>query len=46
MLQLVKQREDARKSKDFAASDKLRADIGALGFYVEDTAAGSRLVKK
>ena len=38
--QLVDEREQARKSKDFALSDKLRADIESQGYIVKDTADG------
>ncbi|GFK94290.1 Cysteine synthase [Fundidesulfovibrio magnetotacticus] len=40
---LDREREKARKAKDFASADALRADIEALGFRTEDTAAGLRL---
>jgi cysteinyl-tRNA synthetase len=42
---LVKQREEARKSKDFKLSDKLRDEIKAKGFLVEDTKEGPRVKK-
>lgn len=34
---LLKEREDARKAKDFAKSDKLRNKIKELGYKIEDT---------
>jgi len=40
---LVDEREAARKAKDFAASDALRARLAASGFRVEDTAQGPRV---
>lgn len=44
--QLVDQREVARKSKDWAAADRLRQEVDAAGFEIEDTAAGPRVVAK
>ena len=38
--QLIDEREQARKSKDFALSDRLRADIESRGYAVKDTANG------
>jgi cysteinyl-tRNA synthetase len=40
---LVEQRAAARAAKDFAASDRLRDEIAALGWEVKDTAQGQRL---
>ncbi len=40
---LVADREAARRAKDFARADSLRTDIAALGYRLEDTAAGPRL---
>ena len=37
VLALVEQRKQARANKDFAASDRLRDDIAALGWQVKDT---------
>lgn len=45
VLELVKQREFARKNKDWTESDKLRARIKELGFLVEDS-SGTPVVKK
>ena len=45
VVKLKKEREEARKKKDFELSDKLRQEIESLGYVVEDTAAGS-LVRK
>ena len=36
----------ARKAKDWAKADALRDELAALGWAVEDTAAGPKLVKK
>jgi cysteinyl-tRNA synthetase len=43
---LVAQREAARKGKDWAASDRLRGEIGARGYIVEDTSEGVRVKVK
>ena len=37
---LVQQRDAARKQRDWARADALRAELGALGVIVEDTPAG------
>jgi cysteinyl-tRNA synthetase len=42
---LIKKREEARKRKDFEASDKHRQEIKKKGYVVEDTANGS-VIKK
>lgn len=43
--ELVNKREEARKSKDFKLSDKLRDEIKAKGFVVEDTREGPKIKK-
>ncbi len=45
IISLVKKREEARKAKDWAESDKLRDEISKLGYSVKDTADGA-VVKK
>ena len=40
---LTQEREQARKRRDFATADRLRAQIAALGYSIEDTARGPRL---
>ena len=40
VLDLVQQREDARKQRDWAGADALRAAIAALGWQVRDTPDG------
>lgn len=42
---LVEQRENARKSGNFKLSDKLRKEIKALGFEIEDTPKGPKVKK-
>jgi cysteinyl-tRNA synthetase len=39
---VVKQRQEARARKDFAAADAIRDGLAAAGIVVEDTPAGSR----
>ena len=43
---LVDARQQARQVRDFAASDQLRAEIEALGYQVQDTKDGMKVVKK
>ena len=43
--QLVNDREEARKQKDWKRSDELRVDIEKLGYVIEDTADGSKVKK-
>jgi cysteinyl-tRNA synthetase len=45
-LELVEKRKDARTRKDFAESDRLRDEITALGWTVQDSKEGQKLVKK
>ncbi|MBT3720947.1 cysteine--tRNA ligase [archaeon] len=45
ILEIVKKREEARKNKDWALSDKLRDEVKDKGFEIEDTKEGS-VVKK
>jgi cysteinyl-tRNA synthetase len=40
---LAQEREQARKRRDFATADRLRAQITALGYVIEDTPRGPRL---
>ncbi len=43
---LVVQRQKARQAKDWAASDRLRDEIHALGYMVQDTPEGPKILKK
>ncbi|MBI3485562.1 cysteine--tRNA ligase [Candidatus Daviesbacteria bacterium] len=43
VLKLIKERENARKSGDFAKSDALRKEIKKLGYDVEDTPDGPKI---
>lgn len=46
VLALVEQRAAARAAKDFAESDRLRAEIDARGWIVKDTKEGQKLTRK
>jgi cysteinyl-tRNA synthetase len=39
---MIRQREDARKRKDFAAADKIRANLRQRGIILEDTKTGPK----
>jgi len=43
---LAEQRRDARKNKDWAASDRLRDEIKAQGWLIEDVSGGNWRLKK
>jgi cysteinyl-tRNA synthetase len=43
---LVEARHQARASKDFAASDRLRDEIQALGYEVKDTREGMKVMPR
>jgi cysteinyl-tRNA synthetase len=43
---LAQEREQARKRRDFATADRLRAQIAALGYVIEDTPRGPRLKRQ
>ncbi len=43
---LIQQRKEARRSRDFAAADRIRAELDAKGIILEDTAAETRWKRK
>ena len=45
VLALADQRQQARASKHWAESDRLREQIAALGWTVQDTKDGQKLVR-
>jgi len=45
VLALARARDDARAGRDWAAADRLRDEIVALGFRVEDTPSGTRVLR-
>lgn len=46
ILELVEKRKQAKKSKDFTASDKIRDEIKALGYEILDKKGGEVEIKK
>jgi cysteinyl-tRNA synthetase len=42
---LIDARDEARRNKDYAESDRLRDELVALGWTVEDTPGGTRVHK-
>jgi cysteinyl-tRNA synthetase len=46
LVELARQRQDARGNGDFEEADRLRAEIDAAGWEVRDVAEGFRLVPK
>jgi cysteinyl-tRNA synthetase len=44
--QLAAQREEARRSRDWAGADRLRDQIAALGYRMEDSAQGPKIKKE
>ena len=45
VLELVQEREEARKNRDWKLSDELREKIMQKGFYVDDTSEGPKMRK-
>ena len=43
--ELVNQRAEAKKAKDFAKADAIRDQLKALGWMVKDTPAGPEIKK-
>jgi cysteinyl-tRNA synthetase len=46
ILALLSEREAARKARDFARADQLRAQLKARGWIIEDTPKGSKLKRE
>ncbi len=46
ILDLVEQRKNARKEKNFALADEIRNKIAELGYIVEETRQGTKISKK
>lgn len=44
--QLMRQRENARKSKHFRLADEIRERLSAQGYVIDDLPAGSRIKRK
>lgn len=45
IIDLAKEREIARKDKDFKKSDELRGKINSLGYEIKDTDSGTKISK-
>ena len=46
VMALVEERKAARKEKNFARADELRAQIEALGYDVKETRQGTQVTKR
>ena len=46
IMELVEQRKEARKAKDFATADAIRDKIAEMGYIVEETRQGTKISKK
>ncbi len=46
VIDLIEKREEAREKKDFKIADKIREEIGKLGYIIEDTKEGVKCKKK
>ena len=46
ILLLVERRQEARAAKQWQEADALRAQINSAGYEIEDTAGGSRLLRR
>lgn len=45
-IELLGEREEARKTRNFTRADEIRDKLASLGYLVEDTPEGSRLTKR
>jgi len=45
VVQMVEERVEAKKAKDFAKADELRDKVKALGYSIKDTAQGPEITK-
>ena len=44
--ELAAERAEARKAKDWPRADAIRDELASLGYAVEDTPSGPKIVKK
>lgn len=44
--ELVRERDEARRKRDFAVSDRIRQQLTEMGYVVEDTSAGTVVRKR
>ena len=45
-MDLVNQRVEAKKNKDFAKADALRDQVSEMGYQIKDTPQGPQVTKK
>jgi cysteinyl-tRNA synthetase len=45
VLDLVEKRKEAKANKDFALADEIRANVSTLGYTIEETRQGIKIVK-
>ena len=45
VVKIANERFEARKNKDWAKSDELRAELAKLGYLVKDSKEGYELIK-
>ena len=45
VLDLLDERQAARKAKDYARADEIREQLKALGYAIEDSRQGAKLKK-
>jgi cysteinyl-tRNA synthetase len=43
---LIKQRDAARKGKNWAEADRIRAQLSEMGITIEDTPKGARIIAR
>ena len=43
IIGLVREREEARKNKDWARADEIRAEVSEAGYTIEDGPEGSKV---
>lgn len=46
VLELVRRRDEARKARNWAEADRLREELSARGWLIQDTPSGAKLRKK
>ena len=46
VMELVNQRVEAKKNKDFAKADALRDQVSEMGYQIKDTPQGPQVTKK
>ena len=46
VIALVNERAEAKKNKNYALADEIRAKVDALGYAIKDTKEGAEIIKK